>query len=154
MNDFSNITTPRNSIPARRVSQRALLPSAVKSRNLGNFIFKAAKSTATAAIANGEQLVLESVLTQNSGYPIFAIPFISMYVGSVAAANQLPGGSSIDESQWQFTQARMNQEDWETAGYPTDSEYATIYVRNISAGSVSIVFVVEWKYLCSREGAT
>jgi len=136
-----------------RLKNRNILPTAVKGRNLSDIIFKGERTTATSSIGTGGQLVLETVLTQNDTYSILAIPFISIYVTSITAANQLPGGSSIDESQWQIIGPRMNQEDWESALYPRHKEYATVYVRDISAGTVDLIFVVDWKYLSPREGA-
>lgn len=128
------------------------MPTAIKGRHISDIIFRSARTTATASISNGSQLVLESTLEQNDQFPILATPFISIYIGSIADANQLPGGSAIDESQWQFTSPRMNQEDWEDAGYPRHKEYATVYVRDISAGTVDVIFVVDWKYFSPREG--
>jgi len=152
MNHFDYLKPQANEKQRVRISQREIAPTAIKGRSLSDIIFKSERTTAIASISTGSQLVLETVLTQNDTYSILAIPFISMYIGSVAAANQLPGGSSIDESQWQVIGPRMNQEDWESALYPRHKEYATVYVRDISAGTVDLIFVIDWKYISTREG--
>ena len=134
-----------------RVTSRELLPTAVKGRNISDIIFKGRRLTATAFLADNGQITLNVTFTHDKIYPLLGTPFISIYIGSIAEANQLPGGSAIDESQWQIIGPQMYQERWETEGYPKHIDFSTMYIRSISSGNVTLIFVIDVKYLSSRE---
>lgn len=137
-----------------RLKSRQLLPTAVKSRNLSDIIFRGAAGTGSTTLNNGEDIVFTSTLSQNDEYQIIALPYISLYVGSIASANLLPGGSGVDESQWQVIPTLYNWDSWDLNEYPLDKEYSSIYVRNISAGTQTVYIAVRHKYISPRESAT
>ena len=96
------------------------------------------ESTGTASgsttLANGEQVVFTITTSSDTGAKVFVVADVSLYVGSVAVANQLPGGSSIDESQWQIIGP------WSDWGATNNVNHKTlVYVRNISAGSLTVL---------------
>ena len=157
MADFSNlepIQRPQGSGGIRgRISQRDLFPSSVKSRHLGVFIFGAESEEASTTMENGQEVFVTATITQNDGYEIFGHPYLSMYVGNIAVANLLPGGSSVDESQWNIIGPHFEFYKWSDTGFAKHKEITTIYVRNISAGSVTLTFRFKWKYVSSRSEA-
>jgi hypothetical protein len=135
-----------------RITTREALPRNVKARNLGDVIFASETAQAQTTLSNGEQAVFTVNISQNTSYPLQGNIYIALYVGSVASANLLPGGASIDESQWQII-VRNSLEDWENADTVLDKEYASVYVRNISAGAAQVVILrTKWKYFSPREG--
>ena len=104
---FSDLTVTekaRANSQRQRASQRDILPSAIKPRILGDVAASTtATVAATAALNNGDQAVITITITHNREFDILsAETYLSLYQGSVTSANQLPGGSSVDESQWQI----------------------------------------------------
>ena len=155
MNDFETIQVQDFAQRDRfkRISQRDVLPIAIKGRNISNVIFGSEAETASTTLGNGEQAVLITSLTQNNKYELLAIPFIASYVGTVTSANELPGGASIDESQWQVIGPRYDYATWSSNNFPQHIDYATLFIRNISAGSVTVNFLIKWRYISPREGS-
>ena len=137
----------------KRASQRDVLPTAVKSRNLGNIVYGTDTSIASTSIGNGQEVYVTSSIAQNDEFELQGHVYLSMYVGTVAVANLLPGGSAIDESQWQIIGPHYEFYKWSDSNFARHREYVTIYVRNISAGTVTLTFYFKWHYVSPREGA-
>lgn len=84
-----------------RVKQQDLLPAAVKQRLLGNIITGYPESlaagsgvvTAVYGVADSTTVYFTNVLSDNFGRVILAVPDISIYIGSISAANQWPNAS-------------------------------------------------------------
>ena len=133
----------------RRASQRDLNPSAVKNINLGEVILERDTESASATIGNNVQILLTHTISQENNAKILAIPDFSIYIGSVTTATQLPGGSSIDESEWQVI-GPWN--DWGT----TDNRNSKtkLYVRNVSAGDSLVIFRVKSRFITNYRDAT
>lgn len=153
MPSFDNLNTKRIELASSKITQRNIRPAAVKSRNLADFVFRSGEASASTTLGNNDQAVVTFTADQNDSYPILGFPYIAIYVGSVAAANQLPGGSNIDESQWQVIGPFKDFESWDNNLYILDKEYAKLYIRNVSAGSSTVYVFARWKYLSPREGA-
>ena len=120
----------KRKLSRRRFTQREVFPTTVKSRLLGKIVGVSALGSSTGTVGNGDQVVFSITTSTSSGSLLISIPDVTLYVGSIASANQLPGGSSIDESQWQVI---FMGNDWnDTDGNNTVYQ---IYVRNISAGA-------------------
>lgn len=129
----------------KRVSQRDILPQAVKTRSLGDVIRRTAQAQGSQELDNGEQVVFEVETVSKAGVRVLAIPDISVYVGSATSANQLPGGSSIDESDWQFIGP------WQDLAATDGNTVNTIvYVRNISAGTSTVILQVKSRLITNR----
>ena len=157
MADFSNlkpIIRPSQEIsPRGRIGRRDIFPNSVRSKHLGAFIFGAESEEASTTIENGQEVFVTATITQNDGYEIFGHSYLSMYVGNIAVANLLPGGSSIDESQWDIIGPHFEFYKWSDTGFAKHKEITTIYVRNISAGSVTLTFRFKWRYISPRSEA-
>lgn len=143
--DIIGFTNKGNENP--RITQQKLYPTAIKARNLDHFIFGSGVDTASTVLANTEQAVLTSTLNQTTGAELQGIFYIAIYIGSVADANLLPGGSGIDESQWQVIGPRYSYENWSAVSFSQSKDIASIYVRNISAGSQTVIFKTKWRYI-------
>lgn len=122
--------------PNRRIDQKGLLPTAIKNRLLGDIVLLSATASSSATISNGQQATFTITTASISNQRIMNVEDIALYVGSVADANQLPGGSAIDESQWQVI---FMGNDWNS----TDDNNVVniVYVRNISAGASKDVLI-------------
>ena len=154
MPDFTNLG-PRTpiTITQPRMSKRVPLPASVKARNMAGFIFGTVGSDASTSMGNGGEVYVTFSISQNQEFEILGHPYISIYVGDVDVDNLLPGGSSIDESQWQIIGPHYEFYKWSDSGFARHQEYVTIYVRNISAGTVTVTFRSKWRYASPREGA-
>jgi hypothetical protein len=89
---------------------------------------------ATEELENGEEIGWKITVTNESGARILNSSDISLYVGSIATANKIGWGASVDESQWQIIGPWS---DWGS----TDGVNQTIivFVRNISAGTQDVI---------------
>lgn len=131
------ITPPGFNIPPNmRVSQTGILPTAIKIRTLGDVIILGSLVSGSATLSNGDETTFSFTVASVDGARNLCIPDVALYVGSVAAANQLPSGSSITESQWEVI---FMGNDWAT----TDNfnSIHKVYVRNISAGASQSVLL-------------
>ena len=103
-------------------------------RRLDGIIVSTGTASGSTTLGNGDQTVFTITTTSGSGAKVNVASDVTLYIGSVAAANQLPGGSAIDESQWQVIGP------WNDWGATDNVNVKTlIYVRNISAGSQSVL---------------
>ena len=152
MSDFEVITDGQNFAQRdrfKRISQRDIIPGGIKNPALGEVILEEVTEIASATIGNNVQILLTHTLSQKNNAKMLNVPDISIYLTSVATNNQLPGGSAVDESQWQVI-GPWN--DWGT----TDNKNSKtkLYVRNVSAGSTLVLFRVKSRYLTNRRDAT
>src|SRR3990167_4391424 len=100
----------------------------IAKQRLDGIIDSSATGTGTATLSNGEQSVFTIITTADSGGKVFVVADVTLYIGSVDADNQLPGGSTTDESAWQVIGP------WADWGATDNTNHITrIYVRNISA---------------------
>ena len=151
MNTFETIQPQNFSQRDRfkRIGQREMSPAGVKSLKLGEIILERDTESASATIGNNVQVLLTHTISQQNNAKIFAVPDISIYLGSVVAANQLPGGSGVDESLWQVIGP------WNDWGSTDNRNSKTkLYVRNISAGSTLVIFEVKARYITNYQDAT
>lgn len=111
---------------------------------------------ASIVLNNGDQVLNQSLVTANSKERIIVSVERATYVGSVSAVNLLPLGSAVDESQWQVIgpfngiykivgSAAIETEEYENANQ--------LYVRNISAGTVTVIFQHRVKYIVNGGSA-
>lgn len=117
----------------------------------GQFIYRSTQTTANVdPFGNGTQVVNQVKVTNTAGKRLTAIIERAVYVNSVAAANLLPGGSAIDESQFQVIGNNFSLID--TAGAAVnDSQLVNHwYCRNISAGAVTLVIHVRVRYIVNQ----
>ncbi len=137
-----------------RVKSRQLLPSIIKTRNLGDIITTSPSDalgkadTFSFTFGNGDQAVLTFTLSTKDHTKLFAVPNFTLYQDSVASANALPGGSSIDETEYQFIGP---WHDW--ASTDNKNVKVKLFILNISAGTVTIHGRVLWRYIANNPNA-
>lgn len=167
----SHETSPKGtpSISAKTQNLDALVVGGGKnSMNLGRkgLVRRSNLSTSTVTgLANGVRVVSQAKITNVqsgrqgvdisagtetnnlAGNNIIAIVERSVYVGSVVAANLLPGGANIDESQWQLVGDRFTTIDADGTAVPLNELVNHYYIRNISAGTVNLIIHVYVRYV-------
>jgi len=132
-----------------RKGQRDILPFAIKTRSLGDVIRRTDQAEGSTTLANGEQVVFNIETISKAGVRVLALPDISIYIGTVTTTNQLPGGSAIDESQWQVIGP------WQDLASTDGNNVRTIvYVRNINAGSSVVTLQVKSRLITNRLDVT
>ena len=114
----------------------------------GKFIYRSSLSQSTVpSFGNGDQIVNQITATNTSGKNILPIYERVVYVGSRTAANILPGGSAIVESQWQVI-GDFNSHVKTNGESVALNEIANWrYIRNISAGTVTLYIDVYLRYI-------
>jgi len=126
-----------------RISQRELLPTAVKNRSLGNIIKITDVVEGSSTISNNEDLMFTTILTNNMSANIIGEPEWSLWQDSISAANLIPNGSGVDMSQYQIM-GPWNE--WTEAiivagaidiAVPKFVLTSRIYIRNISSGAAT-----------------
>lgn len=128
-----------------RLSQRNILPTAVKNRGLGNVVKVSNNAEAKKTLSNNEDTIFTALLINNKDADMIGEPEFSLWETSIAAANLMPDGSSIDMSQWQVMGPWNEWAEIVVAGgsidlaIPTLAIASRIYVRNISAGASTVV---------------
>jgi hypothetical protein len=136
-------------VAGKRIRQADITPTALKKQLLGQLASFTNTATGTVVMGNGDEVAFEVTVTNDLGFDMLAVePYVALYIGTVSAANQLPNGSGIDESQWQvvgpfFDFQRVVQDHAQSA--------FNVYVRNISAGSVTVIFKTATKFLSRTE---
>ena len=140
----------------RRISQRDIQPVSVKTRILGSDIITTkpndllGSTTSTSfTFANGEQAVITFTISTTDGSKLLANLDVTFYVGTVTAANALPGGSGIDETQFQMIGPWT---DW--ASTDNKNVKTKVYILNISAGSVTVNVRSLYRYIANNPLAT
>lgn len=131
----------------QRYGQRNIFPQSVSVRAFNDVIKLSETGSASTSLGNGDQVVITNTLSQKYGARLLSFVDISVYVDSVATTSQLPGGTSIDESNWQVIGPWY---DWAA----TDGQNVKIllYIRNISAGSVTLYIRTQHRYIVDIEG--
>jgi hypothetical protein len=140
----------KEKITRQRISQRDIIPTGIKTRTLGDIILSKPTDTLGGgeqiswSFNNGEQVLITYTLSTDVNTKLLATLDTSYYQGSVTAANQLPGGSGVDETQFQFIGPFH---DWGT----TDNKNVKIktYILNISAGNVTMNGRSIWRYIAN-----
>ena len=137
-----------------RLSQRNILPTAVKNRGLGNIVKVSNNAEASVSLNNGEDTIFTALLINDKNADMIGEPEFSLWESSIASANLIPNGSAIDASQYQiigpwneWTEIVITGGSIELA-IPTLAIASRIYVRNISAGaSTTIVARARMRYI-------
>ncbi len=144
---------PHNPIPTikkpiKRLHQSQYLPGAIKGRGQSIVGYFDVITTSTATLSNGEQAINQLLTTANNKETMLVTVERNIYIGSVLLNNVLPGGSAIDESQWQVIGDFNSVIKFDNT-VPEKYENANwIYVRNISAGaSQTVIFHTRAKYI-------
>lgn len=116
----------------------------------GELVRRSTLSTSTvdsADFGNGDQVINQVAVTNSYNKRLMAIVERAVYVGSVAGANLLPGGSSIDESKYQVIGSNFSVIDT-SANTVTDNKlFNHLFIRNISAGAVDLIIHVHVRYI-------
>ncbi len=136
----------------RRISQRNILPTSVKGRQMGDFIYRTAISASSTTVANGARNINQVRISNIDGKRIMAIVERATYVDSVAATNLLPGGSGIDDSdfEWYPNVARVK-----LGGDLNDGNEMVdqLTIVNNSGGQVTLFFYVQVRYIINEGGS-
>lgn len=140
----------------KRISQRELIPTAIKERHLLTgkiFLFGPISTFASVlTLSNGEDNQITITVSHNEKFDLY-VPeiYTSIYVNSsIEDTNfELPGGSSITESQWIWTPFSWNYDQYKNAQFKGRfRSTGKIYIRNVSAGaSQNITLVLQTKYV-------
>jgi hypothetical protein len=111
------------------------------------FITRSSLTSSSAATVNGDQVVNQIKVTSLAKKNLIAIIERAVYVSSKVVANLLPGGSGIDESQFQVIGNNFSIIDTTGTDAETHQLVNHFYVRNISAGAVTIYFDAYVRYI-------
>lgn len=157
LSSFRNVTTDPKSInntPRPRIHSKDILPMAIKKRLLGDIIARAdVTQTTVSGLNNGDQIINQLLIVNEFDRRIMGTTERATYVGSVSNDNLLPGGTAVDESQWQVI-GPFNAV-IKTNGSAVDgNELANqLYVRNISAGaSQTLIFRDTIRFIMNEGG--
>jgi len=117
----------------------------------GGFVFRSTLSESTVAsgdFGNGDQVVNQVKVTQTGNKNIIAIVERAVYAGTDNnVAYLLPGGASIDESQFQVIGSNFSIIDTAGATMGTNQLVNHLYIRNISAGAINLYIDVYVRYI-------
>jgi len=138
-----------------------MIPTAVKSRTLGNIIKVTDVVEGSSTISDGEDLLFTTILTNNQSANIIGEPEWSLWQDSISAANLIPNGSSVDMSEYQimgpwneWTEAIISAGAIDIA-VPKFVLTSRIYVRNISSGaSTPIIARARLRYITNLTDVT
>lgn len=103
-------------------------------RRLDVIIDHTETDSATTPLGNGDAADITITTSSNSGAKTLVAVDIALFIGSVSDDNQLPGGASINESQFQVIGPIT---DWNLSD--GNNSVTKLYVRNISAGSINLL---------------
>jgi len=149
MSDFDTLQAENFSQRDRfkRVSQREILPQAIKTRNLGEVILMTDVGTITAVVSTGQQVVLTNTIISTVGARLLSMFEVSIYIGSVASTNLLPGGSAIDHDDWQVILPAIDYASSDGLNVKN-----IVYVRNIAAGAnQNVIFYTRSRAVADRQ---
>ena len=136
MGSFPILEIKRQVSNIARIGQRGILPTTIKTRSFGDIVLLSNLASASGTISNGDQVVFTVTLTAKDDARTIVTQDISLFVDSVVAANHLPGGTAIDETQLQVV---FQGNDFEATD--TFNTKTIIFVRNISAGASKVVIL-------------
>ena len=105
-------------------------------KGIENIISLTSVVSANTTLSNGQSATFTITTTSNSGNRTMTIHDFTLYIGSVAAGNQLPDGGNITMSQWVVVPF-VN--DW--GGTDNIDTVTKVYVENVSAGSSQKVII-------------
>jgi hypothetical protein len=107
----------------------------------------------TISLANGVETLFEVVVATDSGERIQPVIESSLYVTSVTQANALPGGANNTESNWQIIGPfrSLSKSDGTEAGQ--GEACFQLFVRNITAGTVDVIWRYRISYIANRGNA-
>jgi len=142
-----------------RISQRDILPTAAKSRSLGNIIKLQSTGSVSTTLSNGDEAILDILIINNKDANIIVEPEISLYQTSVATANLIPFGSSVTASEFQiigpwneWTGVEKFSDIAADEAIPYYSTLTHIYIRNISAGASTVILArVRDRYITNQD---
>src|SRR3990167_8292821 len=130
-----------------RISQRGIMPTAVKSRSFGNVIKLQETVTLTTTMNNGDELIVDLLIINNQSANIIVEPEFSIYQDSVSAANLIPFGSAIAPAEYQiigpwneWTGVEVFTVDADDP-IPSRAVLSHIFIRNISAGASTPIII-------------
>lgn len=119
------------------------------------FVFRSSLSESTvSSFGNGSQVINQVKVTNNNNKNIIAIVERTIYVDNDGEADDiLIGGANIDESDWQIIGNNFSIID--TSGNTTGSNELTnyLYIRNISAGTVTLYIDVYVRYIINTNAS-
>lgn len=140
MNNFK--TLPEFKLAqANRTNQRAVIPNFAKNRSLGEIIISLPTLLASTTLSNGDEAIftisLASATSRDGLIRFFSVPDVSLYLGTVADANQIPSISgTVTNSQWTVIGP------WNDWGATNNYNVKTkIYIKNVSAGASKVVLL-------------
>ena len=128
-----------------RISQRNILPTAIKARGLGNAIGITTTLETSDTLNNGEDTIFSVVIENNKSSSIMAEVEWSLWQTSVTDANLIPNGSSIDASDYQIIGPWNEWREFALSGQnvtktmPNYAQVNRLYVRNIAAGASTVI---------------
>ena len=112
------------------------------------FVFRSTLSQSTVTgFNNGIQVLNQVKVTNNDGKNLIPIVERVVYVGSRDTANILPGGASIDESQFQVIGDSYSHIDSDGSNVLINEVCSWRYMRNISAGNQTLYIDVYVRYI-------
>lgn len=153
-NEYTEFPTlpPQDPPPQRnRISQQDLLPNAVKTRLLGDIVQRTATASGSQSLNNGDQVVFTITSTNDPSARIFGVQDLALYQTNDGNGSwQLPGGGSVDESQWQVIGPWNDWHNPNVAGNDPNHLWTKVYIRNISAGAATTVYIDAWLRLISN----
>lgn len=137
--DFNDIVDS-----VQRVSRRNVEPTAVRSGMISDVVAVTNVALATTTLNNGEQAVFTTTVTSYGEAELMAEVYTAFYIDTEDSAHELPGGTSIDESQWQVIGSYHPYNSWDAS---EDISKVSFYIRNISAGaSKTVIYRARTKY--------
>ena len=147
---IQNNLASRDRFRKERVSQREIVPSAVKERHWlsGKIYAKTVVSTFTdlLTLSNGNDEFVNFTFTHSKEYDLL-LPevYIARYINSIVSTQQLPGGSGVTESQWIWTAPEFDYGAWDGS---RNKSVILVYIRNVSAGaSQTVSFKLQAKFI-------
>ena len=115
------------------------------------FIFRSdISSSTTAGFGTDDELVNQIKVTNSNNKDIMAIVERAIYIGTKTAAYLLPGGASIDESQFQVIGGNFSILDTSGDTMGTNQLASHLYIRNISAGTVTVYIDTYVRYIINE----
>lgn len=93
------------------------------------------------SLDNGFEATLSSTLSNVNGLRIFGQPEVSIYVDSVDSNHALPGGSSLDETDY-IWDARLDY-----GSSDTNNLVARVYILNVSGMTHTFYVYIRFRFL-------
>lgn len=94
-------------------------------------------ASASTTLNNGDAATFSMTSSSMAGGILNAETDVTLYLGSVSAANAFPDGANITMSQWQIMGPFT---DWGAVNAGKNNVVTKIFIRNISAGTQTVLF--------------